>query len=283
MQQRPNLIGPIIIAIAIVLAGIAFALITILMKGADTQDAQRISKLEATVETQQRDIDRLSTQLKTLSADQKKLRDLQAVDPSAVQQPTASEITPIAPAESSETQDLIGTVDIRPKGFNKGLIQPKNSFMIRTLGHPREIYGVDCKPVTNPRLTDAMTQEKIGNFRVTMLKPAMESLKRVMERLKASDIDIYDKVGTAGALCARLIRGSKSSVSNHSWGTAIDIKLDDQLDRFADGETQFGLLIIAEYFNDEGWYWGASYGREDSMHFEASEALIQSWVDAGEL
>lgn len=283
MQQRPNLIGPIIIAIAIVLGAIAFALITILFKSTNTQEAAKIAQLESALATQQQNIDDLSDRLKELSDAQQKLVQLQQAAPQAAPKPTASEVEPTAPAESPETQDLIGTVDIRPKGFNKGLIQPKNSFMIRTLGHPRETYGEDCKPVTNPRLIDAMTQEKIGNFRVTMLKPAMDSFKRVMERLKQSDIDIYNKVGTAGALCARLIRGSKSSVSNHSWGTAIDIKLDDQLDRFADGETQFGLLIIAEYFNDEGWYWGASYGREDSMHFEASEALIQSWVDTGEL
>lgn len=282
MQQRPNLIGPIIISIAIVLGAIAFALLTILLKGADTDELASIAQLETILASQQRDIEVLSGQIQALSDTQKKLLRLQETAPLR-QQPPASQVVATAPAESSETQDLIGTVDIRPKGFNKGLIQPKNSFMIRTLGHPRDIYGENCLPVTNPRLIDAMTQEKIGSFRVTMLKPAMESFKRVMERLKESDIDIYNKVGTAGALCARLIRGSKSSVSNHSWGTAIDIKLDDQLDRFADGETQFGLLIIAEYFNDEGWYWGASYGREDSMHFEASEALIQSWVDAGEL
>lgn len=282
MQQRPNLIGPIIISIAIVLGAIAFALLTILLKGADTDELASIAQLETILASQQRDIEVLSGQIQALSDTQKKLLRLQETAPLR-QQPPASQVVATAPAESSETQDLIGTVDIRPKGFNKGLIQPKNSFMIRTLGHPRDTYGENCLPVTNPRLIDAMTQEKIGSFRVTMLKPAMESFKRVMERLKESDIDIYNKVGTAGALCARLIRGSKSSVSNHSWGTAIDIKLDDQLDRFADGETQFGLLIIAEYFNDEGWYWGASYGREDSMHFEASEALIQSWVDAGEL
>ena len=43
-------------------------------------------------------------------------------------------------------------------------------------------------------------------------------------------------------------------------------------------ETQFGLLILAEYFNDEGWYWGAAYNREDSMHFEVGEETLRAWL-----
>ncbi|MFC6762357.1 M15 family metallopeptidase [Sulfitobacter porphyrae] len=50
--------------------------------------------------------------------------------------------------------------------------------------------------------------------------------------------------------------GSRSSVSNHSWGTAIDVKLEGRLDGFGDGGTQFGLILLAELFNEEGWYWG---------------------------
>ncbi len=93
--------------------------------------------------------------------------------------------------------------------------------------------------------------------------------------------DIYAKVGTAGAICARFIRGSNTAVSNHSWGTAIDLTLEGQLDPFADGGTQFGLLILAEYFNDEGWFWGAAYNREDSMHFEVGAETLQTWAAAG--
>ena len=116
-----------------------------------------------------------------------------------------------------------------------------------------------------------------------MIRPALNSLERIMERLRASEPDIHAALGTAGALCARLIRGSTASISNHSWGTAIDLKLEGQLDGFADGGTQFGLLLLAELFNEEGWYWGATYNREDSMHFEVSEEVLRRWAAEGRL
>lgn len=116
-----------------------------------------------------------------------------------------------------------------------------------------------------------------------MIKPALDSLERVMARLKETDPDIYAKVGTAGALCVRFIRGSTTSISNHSWATAIDLTLEGKLDGFADGGTQFGLLILAEYFNDEGWFWGAAYNREDSMHFEVGEETLRQWQAEGKL
>ena len=77
------------------------------------------------------------------------------------------------------------------------------------------------------------------------------------------------------------MRGSSTSVSNHSWGTAIDLKLEGMLDSFGDGDTQFGLLLLAELFAKEGWFWGATYSREDSMHFEVGEETLRRWADAG--
>jgi hypothetical protein len=81
----------------------------------------------------------------------------------------------------------------------------------------------------------------------------------------------------------RLIRGSRSSISNHSFATAIDLKLEGKLDGFGDGGTQFGLLIVAELFNEEGWFWGATYRREDSMHFEVGEETLRAWVQEGKI
>ena len=280
-MQQNRLIGVVILGICLVVGGIACVILWSILQDAKGQDQSRIDDLQNQISIQAQDISTLSEQVRALRDEQKIMAEKLAVSQTRPQTAAIAAVPSVSETSARPTLDLTGEVDIRPQGFNKGLIQPKNAFMIGTLGHPRDSYGTDCAPVTNPRLVDAMTTQKVGNFRVTMLRPAMTSFIKVMERLKASDPDIYQKVGTAGALCARLIRGSNSSVSNHSWGTAIDIKLDNTLDQFADGETQFGLLIIAEYFNDEGWYWGAAYGREDSMHFEASEALIRSWVDAG--
>jgi hypothetical protein len=182
-----------------------------------------------------------------------------------------------------ETEALTEAMLLAKTRFNKGITQPKNRVMMEVLGPPRDRYSTDCQPVTNPRLKALMETRQIGPIKVTMVRPALESLQRIMDRLKESDPDIHAKVGTAGATCARFIRGSTTSVSNHSWGTAIDLTLEGQLDPFADGGTQFGLLILAEYFNDEGWFWGATYGREDSMHFEVGEETLRAWANDGKL
>jgi D-alanyl-D-alanine dipeptidase len=49
-------------------------------------------------------------------------------------------------------------------------------------------------------------------------------------------------------LCARFVRGSTTTISNHSWGTAIDLTLDGVLDRRGDGRVQVGLTRIAPIF-----------------------------------
>ncbi len=185
--------------------------------------------------------------------------------------------------EPPGTEAMTEVMKLAKERFNKGITQPRNSVMLEVLGAPRESKTVDCSGVTQPRLKAQLETRQVGPIRVTMLKPALESLERIMAKLQATEPDIYEALGTAGALCARLIRGSRSSWSNHSWGTAIDVKLQGRLDGFGDGGTQFGLLLLAELFNEEGWYWGATYNREDSMHFEVGVETLKKWQAEGQL
>jgi hypothetical protein len=181
------------------------------------------------------------------------------------------------------TEELTEQMLLAKGRFNNGITQPRNKTMMAILGPPRNDYGTDCRSVSNPKLKAMVETRQIGPIKTTMLKPALDSLERIMNKLKEDEPDIYAKLGTAGALCARFIRGSNTSVSNHSWGTAIDLTLEGQLDPFADGTIQVGLVILAEHFNDEGWYWGAGYNREDGMHFEVGEETLRAWVAEGKL
>jgi len=79
-------------------------------------------------------------------------------------------------------------------------------------------------------------------------------------------------------LCCRYVRGSTSSISNHSWGTAIDLTLNNVLDKRGDGMVQYGLTVIAPIFNEHRWYWGAAFKTEDAMHFEVGRALLEQFV-----
>lgn len=181
------------------------------------------------------------------------------------------------------TQAPTEAIRVAKARFNQGLSQASSRFMIERLGHPRDSYSQTCGSVTDPKLRAALVTKKFGNFRVTLLKPALASFETVMKRIEAEAPDLYEKLGTAGGLCPRLIRGSTRAVSNHSWGSAVDLKIDNVLDPFADGETHAGLVLIATIFNEEGWYWGGGYRREDSMHFEVSRELVEAWLAEGAL
>lgn len=294
MKQQGSLIAPIIVAIGVIIAAIVFAVVSTLLQTADSGADLRLTRLEQTLATETSARLRLEAELATSKADIAHLRDEMSLlanrAPAASAQPVTdseAQTVPQLPDEgetvAAPTEALTEQMKLAKARFNKGITQPNNKIMMALLGPPRDSYNTDCQPVSNPALQAIMETRAIGPIRITMLQPALESVERVLNRLKESDPDIYAKVGTAGAICARLIRGSTSSVSNHSWGTAIDLTLEGQLDPFADGGTQFGLLILAEYFNDEGWFWGAAYNREDSMHFEVGAETLQAWAAAGQL
>ena len=283
------LIGPIIIAIGLIVAAISFALVGALLETADGSAELRLERTEATLSRLQAEQDELRSELQDARAEIERLSEDMAMRAS---QPTAMPDVVIAspdvmgdgsgeegPGIEAPTEKMM----LAKARFNKGVTQPGNRVMLEVLGHPREAYGTDCKPVTNPRIKALLETRQIGPIRVTMIKPALDSLERIYAQLKEDEPDLAAKLGTAGALCARLIRGSSRSVSNHSWGTAIDVKIEGQLDPFADGSTQFGLLLLAELFNDEGWFWGATYRREDSMHFEVGVETLKKWQAEGKL
>jgi hypothetical protein len=134
--------------------------------------------------------------------------------------------------------------------------------------------------VTNERLRRNILSISVGPFRVTGLRPAVLSLQQVVYAIRDAQPEVYRGLGTAGMSCARWVRGSTTSISNHSWGTAIDIKINGVLDERGNGRVQFGLTLIAPIFNWFGWYWGAAFPTEDGMHFEASRSLLDSWAGA---
>ena len=169
------------------------------------------------------------------------------------------------------------------RNLNKGLTVPTPTFMIDKFGPPRDDLSADCQPMTNPRLSALLVDATVGPVQVKMLKPAIESLQAVFNNIQRADPELYARINTSGSLCVRFIRGSSTAVSNHSFGTAVDLNIDGKLDTLGDGRTQLGLTIMSDFFNSEGWVWGAAYGREDSMHFEVSEEKINEWIAAGKI
>ena len=72
-----------------------------------------------------------------------------------------------------------------------------------------------------------------------------------------------------GAYNFRLKRGG-STLSNHSWGSAID--LDPERNGFGvKWRHDAGMMppAVVEMFAAEGWAWGGTWAKADGMHFEA--------------
>lgn len=297
-MRQGALIGPIIVAIGLVIAAISFAVVGALLETADGSAELRLNRNEAELARLRGEIETLGSELRDAQVEIDRLSEelaMQASRPQALPGPAGSDMTVAAPdiapdiADEGEVQDHGGVqamtevMQLAKARFNKGVTQPGNRVMLELLGQPRDSYSSDCQPVTQPRLKSLLETRQMGPVKVTMIRPALDSIQRILTKLQGTEPEIYNALGTAGAICARLIRGSSSSVSNHSWGTAIDLKLEGKLDGFADGGTQFGLLLLAELFNEEGWFWGATYSREDSMHFEVGVETLRKWRAEGKI
>lgn len=185
-----------------------------------------------------------------------------------------------ASGDAGSARALLTTLVPRPDAhtMNPGLVAVSSSYMVQALGQPRHSYSQDCQPLTNEKLKKHIVSKSVGPFKATGLDLAVDSLAAVMEDIRKEQPAVYAALGTAGMLCCRNIRGSTTGISNHSWGTAIDLTLNGVLDRRGDSKVQVGLTLIAPIFNRHGWYWGAAFRTEDAMHFEASRSLVAQWA-----
>ncbi len=169
------------------------------------------------------------------------------------------------------------------RAVNTGYTTATPGFLEETLGRPREVLTDACEPMTNEALKAMLVVEDVGPIKVQMLRPAVDSMRRVFEKVRATDEDLYARISSAGSLCVRRIRGSQASLSSHAFGLSVDLNIDGHLDTLGDGKTQLGLTILADFCEAEGWIWGAGFGREDSMHFEVSREMIEQWRAEGKI
>lgn len=181
----------------------------------------------------------------------------------------------------TEEIDIEAATGIDRRAVN-GTLRPASNDTCRALiGLPRGTFGRNCQAPEDPAFVALVQTHNFGPFRATGLRPAVAALQAILDEVKVRHPDIHARLGTAGMLCCRLVRGSTSVISNHSWGTAIDLKIDGKLDVRGNGLVQRGLLEISRTFNRHGWYWGAAFPTEDAMHFEASDQLIRKWAARG--
>jgi len=78
-----------------------------------------------------------------------------------------------------------------------------------------------------------------------------------------------------GAYNPRFVRGSKSVLSNHAFGTAFDINVNwNRLGAVPALIDQKGSVReLVQIANDNGFYWGGHFKRKDGMHFEIAKIV----------
>ncbi|PCH75328.1 MAG: hypothetical protein COC12_01175 [Rhodobacteraceae bacterium] len=274
----------IIIAVAVVLAPVIWLGLSYFLSEEDFQGSAVDSGARIEIEMLRQQVEDLQNRLGSLQNEVARLPVGGAGAPAPVSDEDAEDaiLRSTGPNAIIDAYTQVVLIADR-RNVNRGLVVSSPSYMEQKLGRPREVLTDDCQGMTNEALSAKLVLEDVGPVRVRMLAPAAESLKRVFNTVKRADPDLYALIKTSGSLCVRRIRGTTNSMSTHSYGLALDLNIDGVLDNFTDGKTQLGLTILADFFNEEGWVWGAGFSREDSMHFEVSRKQLDQWLADGSL
>lgn len=167
-----------------------------------------------------------------------------------------------------------------PLGINEGLHGSKNRDLIKFLGLPK------CQgSATTGKVEQRFVRRyKPLNFKTNVngFDLAVESLKEVLAEIEEVYPPLATVLDTNGMANCRPVRGG-TAYSNHSWGIAIDLKIDGETDKRGNRLVQYGLTLMAPIFNKHGWYWGAGFTIEDAMHFEISQEKMFQWANEGKL
>jgi len=178
-------------------------------------------------------------------------------------------------------------------GTRVNLIETGSAFQTSILGDPGDTCRNDasctdchCK-AQSQIIQNNLILIDVAPFSLTTLKPFGELLQQTLEEVKTARPELFWGLKTAGSSCCRpvKIRGTvrTGSLSNHAWGSAVDVYFGAAIDAQGDDQTQAGLLAIAKFLNDKKIFWGAGFPVEDSMHFEPSKQLMIEWVCAGKI
>lgn len=176
--------------------------------------------------------------------------------------------------------------DILP--INVGLSPAQEATMISILGAPSTPLTTKCQNgKASAKVNDLLETRKISNvFRLSGIRPALDSVQKVLKDVFAANPGLEAVLSTEGMLCVRRRKPTSGAVSkklsNHSWGTAVDFKIAgfDAPGNTGKNVPKFIAMMIP-LFNKEGWLSGIAF--QDSMHFEVADEAIRQWSKDGKL
>lgn len=156
-----------------------------------------------------------------------------------------------------------------------------------------DIFGVikfKSKPLPNNpeniEITNSWDRDNIIKIMVPQLIPLKGSATVYFHKKGANQlIKLFKDWETAGLLHKvltyegaynpRFVRGSKTVLSNHAFGTAFDINYSwNKLGVIPALVGQKGSVReLVQIANNNGFYWGGHFTRKDGMHFEIAKIL----------
>jgi hypothetical protein len=78
-----------------------------------------------------------------------------------------------------------------------------------------------------------------------------------------------------GSYAPRFVRGSRTVLSPHAWGTAFDVNVAQNAlgAQPALGGRRGSVRELVPLANEHGFFWGGHFGRPDGMHFEVARVM----------
>ena len=156
---------------------------------------------------------------------------------------------------------------------------------------------VAAPTASNPeaiRITNDFAAQNIAKFSIPLLSKSPISMHKIAGPQFQAWCRAIEAKGLAdrilsfsGCWVPRYVRGSRTRLSNHTWGSAIDINVP------YNGRGRQSALVgkkgcvreIAELAPDFGVFWGGWYrgAPEDGMHFEIFKALTPNELQAAKV
>ena len=128
----------------------------------------------------------------------------------------------------------------------------------------------NIQPVTVPQLVGVKGAPATG--RIWVHKLVIEQVRALFQAWDGAGLT--DLILTwDGSFVPRFVRGSRTTLSNHAWGTAFDVnypwnRLGTVPAMRGDKGSVRDLVPVAA---DHGFYWGGHFSRRDGMHFEVAK------------
>jgi len=126
--------------------------------------------------------------------------------------------------------------------------------------------------VTIPQLKDVEGAPKSG--RIWVHKKIADQVHDLFTAW--NDAELIDLIlSWQGSFVPRFVRGSRTTLSNHSWGTACDINYAwNRLGALPALRGEKGSVReLVPIAHRHGFYWGGHFSRRDGMHFEVARVL----------